>query len=102
MTYSLPEHIAKVNEPILVVIGKKDIQVDWAVDGSILENATIHKNAISFVYPENANHVLKHEETPREALIAQYVTLYYNADDTNLDKESENTIQNWLKEQSQK
>ena len=96
-TYYLPEHIAKVNEPILVVIGKKDIQVDWKIDGNILEKVTANKIAASFVYPENANHILKHEEAPREALTAQYVSLRYNAQDTELDREAENAIVDWLK-----
>jgi hypothetical protein len=42
-TYRLPEKISKVSEPTLVVIGKKDIQVDWKVDGKLLENATAKK-----------------------------------------------------------
>ena len=98
--YSLPEYIAKVNEPILVVIGKKDIQVDWKIDGRALENATAKKTAVSFVYPENANHVLKHEEMPLEKLTAQYVGLHYNAPDAELDKEAANAIFNWLKKQA--
>ena len=68
-TYNLPEYIAKVNDPILVVIGKKDIQVDWKIDGKLLENATAKKIEVSFVYPENANHLLKHEKAPREDLL---------------------------------
>lgn len=39
-TYNLTQHISKVDEPILVVIGKKDIQVNWKVDGRALEDAT--------------------------------------------------------------
>lgn len=101
-TYCLSEYIAKVNEPILVVIGKKDIQVDWKIDGCVLENAAAQKTAISFVYPENANHILKHEEMPREELTAQYVSLHYNAPDAELDREAENAIFNWLKKKAQK
>lgn len=101
-TYSLPEHIAKINAPILVVIGKKDIQVDWKIDGGILEEATANKNAVSFVYPENANHILKHEEVPREELTAQYVSLHYNAPDRELDREAEEAIFGWLKVQARK
>ncbi len=99
-TYYLPEHIAKVNEPILVVIGKKDIQVDWKIDGDLLEKATANKVAVSFAYPENANHVLTHEEAPREALAAQYVSLHYNAQDKEIDREAENIIVDWLKKQA--
>jgi alpha-beta hydrolase superfamily lysophospholipase len=101
-TYGLPEYIAKVDEPMLVVIGKKDIQVDWEIDGKLLENETAQKIAASFVYPENANHVLKHEETPREELTAQYVSQHYNAPDTELDMEAANAIFNWLNKQTQK
>lgn len=100
--YRLSEYIAKINEPILVVIGKKDIQVDWKTDGGILENATANNNEVSFVYPENANHVLKHEEAPRESLTAQHVLLHYNAPDAKLDREAEDAIINWLKEKAQK
>ncbi len=101
-TYSLPEHIAKINEPVLVVIGKKDIQVDWKIDGKILETATAQKPAVSFAYPANANHVLKHEELPMEKLNAQYVSLHYNAQDAELDGETANAIFSWLKKQAQK
>ena len=67
-----------------------------------MENATAQKTAVSFVYPENANHLLKHEETPREVLTAQYVSLHYNAPDAELDREAANAIFNWLKKQAQK
>jgi hypothetical protein len=99
--YCLPEFIAEVEEPILVVIGKKDIQVDWKIDGELLENATSNKPNMSFAYPENANHVLKHEEKPIEALTAQYVSLHYNASDAILDRETADVIVNWLKAKNQ-
>ncbi len=98
--YRLSEYISKINEPMLVVIGKKDIQVDWNVDGKLLENATAKKAVVSFVYPENANHVLKHEEMPRESLNAQYVSLHYNAPEAELDKEAANTLYRWLNKQA--
>ena len=99
--YSLPEYIDKVNEPTLVMIGKKDIQVDWKTDGNILEKATAQKTDVSFVYPENANHVLKHEEKPLESLSAHYVSSHYNAADAELDKEAENVIISWLRKHAQ-
>lgn len=101
-SYSLSEYIAKVDEPILVVIGKKDIQVDWKVDGRELEKATAKKTAVSFVYPENANHVLKHEVKPLEEITAQYAALSYNASDAELDREAANAILSWLKKEAQK
>jgi hypothetical protein len=94
--YSLPEYIARVNEPMLVVIGKKDIQIDWKIDGRALENATAQKTVAAFAYPENANHIMKHEENPIEGLTAEYVALHYNAPDAELDEEAANAIFNWL------
>ena len=98
-TYSLPDYIAKVDEPMLVLIGKKDIQIDWKIDGGALERATAQKTRVSFAYPENANHVLKHEETPKDKLTAQDVGLHYNAPDAELDQESADAIYAWLKKQ---
>ena len=100
-TYRLPEKISEVNEPMLVVIGKKDIQVDWKVDGKLLEDATAQKTEVSFIYPENANHVLKHEDKPLTELNAQYVSMHYNAPDAELDEETANAILDWLKKQAQ-
>jgi len=94
--YSLSEYIAGVNEPMLVLIGKKDIQIDWKIDGRALERATVQKPAVSFAYPENANHVLKHEEMPFEKLTAEYVSMHYNAPDAELDEEAAKAIFNWL------
>ena len=97
--YSLPEHLARVSEPTLVVIGKKDIQVDWKVDGRALEDATAQGTTASFDYPEDANHVLKHEERSIERLTAEYVAAHYNAADAELDEEAANAILNWLSDQ---
>jgi len=94
--YSLAEHIGKVNEPMLVLIGKKDLQTDWKIDGGALEKATAQKTAVSFAYPENANHVLKHEEMPIEKLTGEYVGAHYNAPDAKLDKEALDAILGWL------
>jgi alpha-beta hydrolase superfamily lysophospholipase len=99
--YSLPEHISQVAEPLLVVIGKKDIQVDWQTDGQLIEKANAQKTNVTFVYPEDANHVLKHEDKPREALDAQTVTLHYNDANTTLDRETVDAIVDWLKKQAQ-
>jgi hypothetical protein len=94
--YSLPDHIARVDEPVLVVIGKKDIQIDWKIDGGALEKAAAQRTAVSFAYPENANHVLKHEELPVDRLTAEYVGSHYNAPDAEIDEEAAGTIYGWL------
>jgi pimeloyl-ACP methyl ester carboxylesterase len=96
--YKLQEYIARVDDPTLVVIGKKDIQIDWKIDGGALEAATSKKTATSYAYPENANHVLKHEELPLEKLTAEYVGSHYNAPDSELDEEAADAILNWLDE----
>jgi len=99
-TFNLAEHISQVDAPLLILIGKKDIQVDWRADGQPLENALKGRPTATFVYPENANHVLKHEELPREKITAQYVATHYNAPDAVLDAEASNTICSWLNVQS--
>ena len=96
-TYNPSEYISKVKDPILVIIGKKDLQVDWQADGKALES--IAGDNVSFVYPDNADHVLKFEDTPREKLTPQ-VSLRYNASERKLDQEVTNATSNWLKNQS--
>lgn len=91
---SLLEQIAA---PVLVVIGKKDIQVDWEADGKILEEAVESRRNVSFVYPENANHVFKHEPRPRSALTSAD-GLTYNASDRVLDADALKAVQDWLSE----
>ena len=84
-----------VTEPVLIVIGKKDIQVDRTLDGGRLEAAVGGRDNVTFVYPENANHVLKYEEKPREQLgPADGQT--YNEDGRILDPETLEAIRGWL------
>jgi fermentation-respiration switch protein FrsA (DUF1100 family) len=83
------------SEPVLVVIGKKDIQVDYQLDGGRLEDEAKGKTNITFVYPENANHVLKYEEKPRSQL-GPNDTLNYNADGRILDQDALKAIVDWL------
>jgi len=88
--------IAKVTEPVLVVIGKKDIQVDWQADGGALENAAAPGGNVTFAYPSDADHVLKHEEKPRDALVAADVGARYNSEGRRLDPEAFGVIVDWL------
>ncbi|XES78006.1 MAG: alpha/beta hydrolase family protein [Candidatus Bathyarchaeia archaeon] len=97
--YNPAKAIAKLDAPLLVVIGKKDIQTDWQADGKPLEAAAAKNGLAEFVYPENANHILKHEETPREKLDAQ-AALHYNASDRVLDQEAAGAIFEWLNKQT--
>ena len=92
--------IAQVSQPILVVIGKKDIQVDWRKDGGALETATAGNDNVKFVYPENTDHVLKYEPRPREDLTAVEVGAHYNAEGRVLDPDALSVITEWLVAQS--
>ena len=94
--YDPSQKIAKVREPMLVVIGKKDIQVDWQIDGKALEAAKAKEGNATFVYPKYSDHVLKHEERPKEELRASEVGLRYNAEDRIIDGETVEKISNWI------
>lgn len=87
--------LAQIDVPVLIVIGKKDIQVDWQADGAPLQEAAGRGN-VEFVFLENANHVLKHEPTPRQELSPVEVSLRYNAPDAVLDPEAVAAITRWL------
>jgi uncharacterized protein len=88
--------LEKVRVPVLIIIGKKDLQVDWQVDAQQLQQAAAKLTNVSFLFPDNANHVLKHESRPREELAQAEVILNYNADDAALDAETDAAIVDWL------
>ena len=87
--------LSQVTVPTLVVIGKKDIQVDWQLDGASLEAVASAMKNVTFVYPENANHVLKNEPKPRSELTAAD-GIAYNVEDKVLDMECLKAIKDWL------
>ena len=90
------DYINKISQPVLVVIGKKDLQTDWKLDGEVLEEAARGKDNITFYYPENANHVLKYEPKPREELTIANAMPNYNGPESVLDPETQKTIVEWL------
>jgi hypothetical protein len=92
--------LARVHEPVLVVIGKKDFQVDYLTDGKALEEATRSHDNVAFHYPENADHVLKYDPAPRGSRPAAEGALHYNAEDRIIDPDAESAIIQWLREQS--
>jgi len=87
-------------EPVLVVIGKKDIQADWQADVGALETAAARGGNVTFAYPSYADHVLKHEEKPRDALVAADVGARYNSEGRRLDPEMLTGIVDWLNKQT--
>lgn len=90
------EKLAEVSVPVLIVLGKKDIQVDWQTDGPVFEAlAKAHPNLTLF-YAENANHVLKSEPKPRADLTVTEVMTSYGAAEVGLDPSTVETIIAWL------
>jgi hypothetical protein len=51
---------------------------------------------VTFLFPENANHVLKYEPRPRAELAQPEALPRYNAPDTHLDPEALASILVWL------
>ena len=92
--------IKDTNVPVLIVIGKKDLQTDWRLDGKVLEKAAKGKGNISFYYPENTNHVLKFEPKLRKELTVDNAIQNYNGPDSTLDPETFKTILAWLNKYS--
>lgn len=98
-TTNAADLLEKVGIPVLVVIGKKDTQVSWTADGEVLQNAAKDKHNVTFLFPENANHVLKHETKTREEIRGSYTPAGYNAAEAQLDTEAMQTIVTWMKDQ---
>ncbi len=88
--------LRRVDVPALVVIGRKDIQVDWRADGEPLQRAAAGHPDVSFLFPEDCNHVLKHEPRPRAELTAANALPNYNAADARLDPQALTGILDWL------
>ncbi|HEX8731069.1 MAG TPA: alpha/beta hydrolase [Ktedonobacterales bacterium] len=88
--------LARIDIPTLVVLGKKDIQVDWQADGEPLQRAAAGHANVTFLFPEDANHVLKREPRPRAELPAAEVAAGYNAPDAILDPQAMADILAWL------
>lgn len=89
----------EVNVPVLIVLGKKDIQVDWQTDGSLFEAVAKKHDNITIAYLENANHVLKFEPKPRSQLTPADVMATYSSDEVMLDPDAVNGISSWLRAQ---
>lgn len=88
--------LRQVDVPVLVIIGKKDLQVDWQADGEPLQRAAAGREAMTFLFPENANHILKHEPQPRSELVPTEMLNSYNGPHTRLDPQALASIVEWL------
>ncbi len=89
--------LKQADAPVLVIIGKKDLQVDWQADGEPLKLAAAGHGNVTFLFPENANHVLKQELLPRSELVLARAMESYNSPDARLDPEALASILDWLK-----
>jgi len=85
-----------IDVPVLIVIGKKDIQVDWQADGQLISRAIEGRPHITAVFPDDANHLLKYEPQDRSRLVAADVGARYNAAGGRLDAATVETIVQWL------
>jgi pimeloyl-ACP methyl ester carboxylesterase len=88
--------LRQVDVPVMIIIGKRDIQVDWQADGEPLQRAAVGREDVTFLFSEHANHVLKYEPRPRSELVAAEVASGYNAPDAHLDPEALASIVAWL------
>jgi dienelactone hydrolase len=86
-----------VKVPVLVLIGRKDLQIDANADGVPLQQAATGMPNVTFAFPPNANHVFKEDLRTAAELTAAPGT-GYNEPGTRLDPESLNTILYWLRE----
>jgi hypothetical protein len=91
--------LTEVRVPVLIVIGKKDIQVDWQTDGALFEAVAAEHHNIRVVYAENANHVLKLEPMPRSELNPAEVQASYSSAEVMLDPDLVEVIISWLRTQ---
>jgi pimeloyl-ACP methyl ester carboxylesterase len=87
--------LPEVAIPTLVLIGRKDLQIDATADGGPLEQAAAGRDNVAFAYPANANHVFK-EDIRTLAEVAAAPGDAYNQDGTHLDPEALETILGWL------
>jgi pimeloyl-ACP methyl ester carboxylesterase len=88
--------LGQIRVPVLIVIGRKDLQVDWQADGEPLQRAAAGRKDITCLFPENANHVQKYEPKSRAELTPAEVVTGYNAPGTHLDEDTLAGILNWL------
>lgn len=81
-----------VRLPVLVMIGKKDIQVDWEDDGGPLAQAAALGSDVTLEFPPSANHMFKYEGRDRKDVTAADAAQGYNAPDAALDPTSLQTL----------
>ena len=90
------EGVAQIEVPILVWNGAKDIQVSPEKDAKRLHDAATSHGVDSTLHiSPDADHVLKHEPTPKDQVGAAQAARY-NAADRTLDPDALEAIVGWL------
>jgi len=82
--------------PVLILIGQSDTEVDWSVEGQMWGDAAFDGQDVEFIYPPNADHVLK--STSPDAVETGFST--YNTFGRTLDGEALAALIGWLNERS--
>jgi hypothetical protein len=93
------ELLPGIDCPVLILLGKKDIQVVWEIDSPIFEELVKKQPNVTLAYAENATHVLKYEPRPLAELTMTDIMASYNADTSRLDEQALEIILGWLKAQ---
>lgn len=78
--------------PVLILIGQLDTEVDWSLEGQMWGDAASDGQEVEFVYPLNADHVLK--STSPDADETGFST--YNTFGRTLDGEALAELIDWL------
>ncbi len=91
--------LPQVKCPVLILLGKKDMQVVWQSDGPIFDELAKRLPNVQVTYVENANHVLKHEPKATSELNPAEIGANYNAETAHLDPQAVEAILSWLREQ---
>ncbi|TXD32524.1 lysophospholipase [Lujinxingia vulgaris] len=94
--WSPTEAFAEVEVPVLILSGRKDLQVDPELDARALAEAARSAGVdVELVLVEDADHVLKHQPLAREELNAQH-GLLYNQAGRQLDPRVVEAIVDWV------
>ncbi|MBN9611928.1 MAG: hypothetical protein J0H64_00400 [Actinobacteria bacterium] len=95
-TESATAMLPQLRIPALVLIGRRDLQVDVDADGRPLQRAAEGMANVSFRFPEHANHVLKEDLRSFEERAAA-PGAGYNEPGTRLDPEALEQTLGWLR-----
>lgn len=89
---------ARLEQPVLIVQGGRDVQVSPTLDAEPLADAARRAGRrVTLRQIEHADHILKHEETPLSALGPMTVAQRYEAPDRVLDADVVDAIVQWVR-----